>query len=727
MHLEEFYRLTRSLGSDASRAALGQAFAQAEREIEGDWSEVWRKRLELVAAQLGIAATPYSASIPMVADLVQPGSIAITVAQIGETTRWILLEDSSSNAVKIRDADQSSPSRWVGESLLARELGWSPPEQFQQWLIWQQTLPCQGAVSAVIGAEDPQHHGHEEAGTHGHHAHAVPPLTRLLRILKPDRGDIWAAFWYAVGISVLMLATPITIEALVSTVTFGAVQQPLVVLSLVLLVCLLFAAVLRAMQTYLVEILQRRIFVRVMTDLAQRLARVKVSEYDSNHGPELVNRFFDVLTVQKVSATLLMDGITVVLQTTIGMIVVAFYHPLLLALDIVLVGIILFIIFGLGRGAITAAISESIRKYRVVEWLQELARHPVAFKLGGGAKYALRRADLLACEYLIARETAFRIVFRQIIASLLLQAAAGTALLGIGGWLVVAGSLTLGQLIAANLILSAVVSSFVKFGKHLENFYDLMAASDKLGHLIDLELERTTGEGLEQQVSGAAIELRDVTFGYDPHQTVLANYSLTLAAGERVAIDAHQGHGCSTLTELLFGLRTPQHGAISIDGADYRDLRWDSLREQIAIVSRIEIFDGSIADNIRMGRDALLLGDLRQVLREVGLLDQVMRLPRGMDTQLRTGGTPLSASQTQRLMLARALAGNPRFLVIDEILDNLATTTDDPLIRVLFDPTATRTLLLITKREEFMALCGRIVKLPEAIGSHASPQHKPGH
>ncbi len=389
MNLEDLYLLTRSLGSDVSRAALNQAFAQAESEVAGDWSEVWRKRLELVAAQLGIIATPYYASIPMIADMVQPGAVALTVARVGDTTRWVLLEESDGNTVNIRDANESTSTRWVGESVLAQELGWSSSQQLHHWLIWQQKFPCQGAVTETQATD---HHGHQDDAAHGHHGHAIPPLTRLFRILKPDRADIWAAIWYSVGISILMLATPITVEALVSTVAFGTVLQPLFVLSMVLLGCLLFAGVFRAMQTYLIEILQRRIFVRVMADLSQRLARVKVSEFDSNHGPELVNRFFDVLTIQKVSATLLMDGITIVLQATIGMIVVAFYHPLLLVLDLVLIATIVFIIFGLGRGAIAASIRESICKYRVVEWLQELARHPVAFKLGGGTNYAMQRA-----------------------------------------------------------------------------------------------------------------------------------------------------------------------------------------------------------------------------------------------------------------------------------------------------------------------------------------------
>ncbi len=197
-------------------------------------------------------------------------------------------------------------------------------------------------------------------------------LKRLLGILKPDKSDIWAIIWYAVGISILMLVTPITIQALVSTVAFGSVYQPLVVLSLVLLFCLIFAAILRAMQTYLVEILQRRIFIRVMADLAQRLPRVKISAFDRQHGPELVNRFFDVLTVQKISATLLMDGITIFCKPgSYGSCSVL--SSILFSLDLLLLGAIAFIIFGLGRGAIRTAIQESITKYRVAEWLQEFS------------------------------------------------------------------------------------------------------------------------------------------------------------------------------------------------------------------------------------------------------------------------------------------------------------------------------------------------------------------
>ncbi len=194
MNLEDLYLLTRSLGSDVSRAALNQAFAQAESEVAGEWSEVWRKRLELVAAQLGISATPYFASIPMIADLVQPGAVALTVARVGDATRWILLEESDGDAVKIRDATESTAIRWVGESVLAAELGWSSAQQLHEWLIWQQVLPCQGAVSTAQATDQHGDHNPHDSAAHGHHGHAIPPLTRLFRILKPDRADIWPQF-----------------------------------------------------------------------------------------------------------------------------------------------------------------------------------------------------------------------------------------------------------------------------------------------------------------------------------------------------------------------------------------------------------------------------------------------------------------------------------------------------------------------------------------------------
>ncbi|HXG08857.1 MAG TPA: ATP-binding cassette domain-containing protein, partial [Gemmataceae bacterium] len=539
-----------------------------------------------------------------------------------------------------------------------------------------------------------------------------PPFRRLLGLLRPEARDIGIVITYAIGVGVLSLAVPITATAVVNTTALATLVQQLLILCLALLVSLGLAALLRLLQDVVVEYLQQRIFVRVVADLAYRLPRIDIVAFDRQHGPELVNRFFDVLTVQKASATLLLDGVTVVLQMVIGLVLLAFYHQFLLGFDLILIAGLLFIILGLGRGAVASAIRESRTKYVVAGWMEEIARHPVAFKLNGGPHLARERADLLARQYLLARQSHFRIVLRQVAFALLLQVLASTALLGLGGYLVIAGQLTLGQLVAAEIVVSLVVASFTKLGKHLESYYDLLAAVDKLGHLTDLPLERDSGVAYQARSRGARVRIDNVSFTYDQgHRAVLNGLTLTIEPGERVALLGPNGAGKSTLVDLLFGLRQPTQGYIEIDGLDLRELRLESLREHIAVVKGIEIFEGSILDNVRMGRENLSVADVRQALQAVGLLNDVLDLPHGLHTPLSTGGAPLSLGQAERLMLARAIVGSPRLLILDEVLDDMDQEVRHEVLPAILGPQARWTLLVVTHSQDVARLCSRQVRL----------------
>ena len=283
-------------------------------------------------------------------------------------------------------------------------------------------------------------------------------------------------------------------ESLVNTVSFGRLVQPIVILSAILFGFLAFSAALRALQTFVAEIVQRRLFARVAVGSLMAVAAYRsVIDRRSPTYAELMNRFFDVVTVQKVVSQFLLDGVSVVLTTFIGMAVLAFYHPMLLAFDLVLIVAILFILFVLGYGGIGTSIKESKLKYATAAMLQEIVRCPLLFKGSGGADYALYQMDAQVAGYLDARKKHFRVLMRQTLSALMLQALASTVLLALGGWLVIVGELTLGQLVAAELIVTVIVSSVAKFGKHLESFYDLMASIDKLGYLLDLPVEQCEG------------------------------------------------------------------------------------------------------------------------------------------------------------------------------------------------------------------------------------------
>lgn len=530
------------------------------------------------------------------------------------------------------------------------------------------------------------------------------PFSRLVAWLAGERTLLSIAVVYSVGIGLLSLVVPVAVQSLVNSVAFGNLLQPLVVLTLIVLAGLGFSSILQGLRTYVVELLQRRVMVSVSSDSMNRLLRARVDAFDGHHGPELVNRFLEVVTVQKSGAMLLIDGLSILMQTTIGMILLGVYHPWLLAFDFLLLLFILIVLFPMGRGAVRTSILESKAKYELVAWLEEIARWPALFKSRAGLVYATRRTDELVKDYLTYRSKHFRILLRQIMGSLTLQAIASALLLGGGGWLVIQRQLTLGQLVAAELVVTLVVSGFSKFGKQLETFYDLSAAVDKLAYISDLPAEHSGKDELPRSKNGIAVTFRDVGFAYaGAKRPVLENVSWNLVPGGRYALT---GTGKSTVLDLIYGLRTPGNGGIDIDAIEIRDINLDSLRSQIALVRQPEIFQGTLAQNLRLVNPEASSHDMRDALNRVGLLEELRDFPDGLDTKLSTGGLPFSQGQATRLMIARALLTQPRLLLLDECLDLI----EDPALRRrlmddLFAKSNPWTVLVVTNNPEIRALC----------------------
>lgn len=543
--------------------------------------------------------------------------------------------------------------------------------------------------------------------------HGAAPWVRLRGLLELEKGNLLVAVIYSVAIGVLSLALPLATQSLVNTVAFGSLLQPVVVLSILLLAFLSFSSILQTLRQYVVEVLQRRIFVQMASDSIDRLLRARASAFDGSHPPELVNRFLEVVTVQKSAAVLLIDGLTIFMQTVIGMSLLAVYHPFLGILDFFLIICIGFVLWPLGMGAVSTAVKESKAKYALVAWMQEIGRHLDAFKSGPGATYALHRANDLVNDYLGYRKKHFSILLRQIIGSLALQTVASTALLGVGGFLVINRELTLGQLIASELVLALVVSGFAKFGKHLETYYDLCAAVDKLAYLTDLPTETSGPERMPSRGgTGASVTIRNVSFAYPNRKLVFQDLNLTVKPGEKIAITGRSGDGKSTLVDILWRLRTPQSGVVEIDGNDIRNYAVASLRTEVAVVRVNEVFHGTIAENVAFGRPDVDTVRIREALSAVGLLDEVDALRDGIHTEVSTFGLPLSSGQALRLALARAIAGRPALLIIDEILDQIDDVSlQSSLLRHLFAKSSHWTLIVTTEQNSVLSMCDRIYEV----------------
>jgi ATP-binding cassette subfamily B protein len=527
------------------------------------------------------------------------------------------------------------------------------------------------------------------------------PLNRLIALLREERADTAVLLAYAILAALLGLATPLAAQALVNTIAAGVSLQPLVVLALLLLTGLVLAGGLNVLQFALVETIQQRIFARMALRMAGRLVGSEPDGLSGRYGPELVNRFFDVLTVQKTLAKLLLDGLAAGLQALVGLVILAFYDHggLLLGFDALVLLTVAFIIWPLGIQGLRTSQAESAAKYRVAAWLEELARCHADFKRRAEPSYLRDRAEKTVVDWLAVRRAHFVVTLRQETGNQLFQALATAGVLAIGGYLVIQRQITLGQLVAAQLIVSQVVKALDKLLHQADTCYDLLTGLYKTGYITDL-LQEHADDGDPLPVSdpaGARVVCTGLTYAYSGHTPVLDDFSITLEPGTRVSLVGASGAGKSTLAALLSGLAEPSRGRVEVNGADLRLTQRSSLRAAVGVVGFDDtVFHGTIEDNIRVGRTAITMDHIRHALDISELANDVAALPEGLHTMLLPGGTTLSGGQRRRLLLARAIAARPALLILDEALVGIDEVTTLRILDRLRAPENGWTLLFIS-------------------------------
>ena len=630
---------------------------------------VSRPREPASASQLRELGTPALTWVPGP----DGGRWLIVLARRGRKLELVTLDEDGERRYQV---PASGLSDW-----LERECGGAGR---LRWLRAEPLLPLASIEARTILSRDP--------------SRRVSPVRRLVAVARLEREDLGVVLVYAVAVGAMTLAVPVAVQALVNTVAFGSVLQPLLVLSLLLALALGFVAVLRVLQAVVIEALQQRLFVRTAADFARRLPRLSAAARKRVHGPELANRLFDVVTLQKAGASLLIDGLALVLQMAVGLTLLAFYHPILLAFDLALLVAVAVVVLVPGRRAVATSLIESDSKYAVAAWIEDLAGSPLRFADARARAFADARAEVLIREWLHARRNHFSRVLRQLASGVGLQVIASTALLGLGGWLVLQRQLTLGQLVAAELVVTASGAGLGKLGKHLESFYDSTAAAAKLGKVVDMPLEHGGGE-LLLDTGPLSVGVRrrsdDATL-------------LSLAAGEKLGLVGRTPAN-SALCDALYGLDEAPELDVRVDGCAIQGLDLEALRGEVALVRGVELVAGSVRDNLDPRPVPSEGGAIREVLELVGLDDRIADLPDGLSTALLPTGSPLKLGEAKRLMLAQALLRRPRLLLIDGGLDGLglAPACRARLLDHLFAPDAPWTLIAITEDPELLRRCTR--------------------
>lgn len=540
------------------------------------------------------------------------------------------------------------------------------------------------------------------------------PLQRFWSLLKPDRKEIRNVYVYAVFNGLINLSLPIGIQSIINIIQGGQVNTTWTVLVFFVILGIAMSGVMQINQLRITENLQQKIFIRAAFEFAYRIPRIKMEELKDHYPPELMNRFFDVVSVQKGLSKIVIDFSTASIQVLFGLILLSLYHPFFIIFSLILV-VMTYIIFKLtaNRGLRTS-LKESKHKYKIAHSLEEQARTFITFKLAGKTDLPIEQIDHTSDKYISAREGHFKVLVNQYTLMIAFKVLVAMGLLIIGSILVMEQQMNIGQFVAAEIIIILIMNSVEKLVLSLETIYDVLTSLEKIGQVTDLELEDQDGmEIVQKEDNGMSVEMKDVTFTYPGSiNPVVENVSFRIEKGQKLLITGKNNSGKSTLLYLLAGIYKLKQGSISYNDIPIGNYNPESLRSFIGDCLMEEmLFEGSILDNIAMGRERATFENVQWAIKNLGLSDFIKSLPEGYNTVIHPQGQQFSQGVIDKLILARCIADRPHVLLIKDAFRLFEKEERIKILNFLSDKKHGWTLIIASANPELEFQPDQIVDL----------------
>jgi ABC-type bacteriocin/lantibiotic exporter with double-glycine peptidase domain len=529
----------------------------------------------------------------------------------------------------------------------------------------------------------------------------LTPVQRFWLMLKPDKYEIRNIYVYSVIIGLLNLSLPVGIQSIINLIQGGDISTSWIILTLLVALGIALSGVLQINQLRITENLQQKIFTRAAFEFAYRIPKIKLEQLLKVYAPELMNRFFDVISVQKGVTKLLIDFSTAGIQVIFGLILLSLYHPFFIIFSLLLVLFIMIIFWITGKRGLATSLEESKHKYKTAHWLEELARANTTFKLSGVNHLALSRVNQNTSKYIDARESHFNVLRSQYKLMVAFKVIVAVGLLLIGGLLVIDQQMNIGQFVAAEIVILLIVNSVEKLTLSFETIYDVLTSLEKIGQVTDMELEKDGGLKTEDKEDGMQVTVGNVTYSYpgESRQTI-KNLSLSINPNDRILVTGKNDSGKSTLIYLIGGLLSGFKGHVSIDGIPLSNYDYDDLHQRIGGYMRDEnLFEGTLLENITLGRDKATFDNVKWAVKNLNLEQLVCQLPQGYDTIIQSQGKQFSKSTVAKILIARAIVDKPRLLLLENSFSVFAPNEKQAILSFLLDRQHLWTLILSSSED----------------------------
>ena len=514
-------------------------------------------------------------------------------------------------------------------------------------------------------------------------------------MLKEDKTEIRNIYIFAVFSGLVGLGLPLGIQSIVNFIQMGRVSTSWIILVILVMAAIIVSGLLNIAQMRITENLQQRIFVRSAFDFTHRIPLLDTEELTKKYAPELPNRFFDTITVQKGLAKLILDFASASLQIVFGLILLSFYHSFFIFFGIALVLVLGLVLKITAERGFKSSIRESNYKYKIVHWLQQIAYTRFSFKMDGTPSYLMYRTDNYLVEYLKSRNEHFKVLRQQYFYLIGFKAIIAFALLTIGGLLVLNQTMNIGQFVAAEIIILLILSSVEKIIVSLETVYDLLTAVEKIGQVTDIPLEQESGMEIPENETGFSINFDRVSYQNELNkELVLNHFDLYVNAGEKITIASGNSVSANILFCMIGKIYTAQSGNININNIPISNISHEFLRNRVGNMLHQDLLvNATLLENISLGRDYVSFSEVQSVCERLGLDHQIQQLTNGYDSMLNPEGHFLPKDCIRKILIARAIVGQPKLVMLEEPLHDIHESEMNLVIELFLSMTQTTFLI----------------------------------
>ena len=547
-------------------------------------------------------------------------------------------------------------------------------------------------------------------------------LTEILRdifahlgmLLKLERSILGIIASYAVAIGFFLLCVPIAVQELVSTFSFAMEPRMIFTLALFVASSLTGVAAFRVLQARAVETFQQRIYTRIAIGFTRLLPRLR----DDTFATPQAYRFMEADLLTRALVAMVADLFNVAVVGTIGVTMLILFHPFFVLYILVLILGFVGLLTLFGRGGFFITLEMSRLHYDIFGWIQNIAHNLPHLRAAGDSPYLLERTDTLTRMYArIRQRRSDTLTGRQYKAAALWQVAGHSGLLITAGLLVADGQLTVGQFAAAEVLVGNLLINMDTLARRMVAMFFTFVSCREMAAVFSLPTEEDDAkEDVPAAQFGAAgihLTCRNLTYTGPDGTPIFENVSLDVAPGEKVAILCNTNNAKTALAKVLAGLHPSASGFVRYNDMNLIEVKRDSISRVRGLVldSHPTLLDGTLEDNITLGRPTIDYQDLQWALRFVELDHDIDALPQGLNTRVSSLETNLSMSQILRLLVARAIVIRPQLLIFDGTLHNMLPATREVLLRRLCAKDEPWSVIFLSNDPNFSAFVDRRISL----------------